>query len=63
MLDNPVLIAAARTIQTHLKVLVIDHDMMERKLTVGKDLELPARCPLIFDLNIPQFQRIPNRHA
>ena len=52
-LDDAVLTGSARTVKAHLVILVVDHNMMERKFQIGKNAQIPDRIPRIPDFHIP----------
>lgn len=63
MFDDPVLVAASCAVQAHLEILVVDHDMVEGKLTVGKYLQIPGFPSFVFDPDVPQLQVAADRYA
>ena len=60
--DHPVFIRRTGTVQTHLKVLVIDLDLMEREFKIGKQSEIPAPVGRVFDRHVPEQYIIPHRN-
>src|SRR5208337_1316048 len=53
--DDAVSVARPRGVQTHLQVLIVDLDVVERKLDIRKNTELAWLAARVFYSHIPQF--------
>ena len=62
ILDHPVLIRRTGTIKAHLKILVIDGNMVKGKFTISKQAQIPGLRILIFHHYIPKFRLIAQWH-
>ena len=59
--DHAVGIAAARGVETHLKVLVVHRHMVKAELQVGKHRERPPASAVVSQPQVPDLHRIIHR--
>ena len=61
--NHSVLIRGAGAVQTHLEILVVNGNMMEREFTITEQTQIPGPGILILHHHIPQFQLVPQWHG
>ena len=62
VLDHAVRVACAARVQAHLQILVVDFDVMKRKLAISKHADVARLRPRVANLHIPQFDVVFHRN-
>ena len=55
VLNDPVFVVRSRAVQTHLKILIVDHDVMKREFQIRKYAQIPDMVRTVFNGDIPEL--------